>query len=161
MADAAFAAACLIYVLHTLDEPPTPAGEIGFGKFDFGDLQSAVALVVEKKGSFSDYKRYQLEGGFFFVLPHPPDGSRPARPVGNGLVAGSVTLSSGDCILLDISCSELAARQCCAARTARQLLLAHPAFARPHHAYARSLQAILLLLLPLLLRAVEVALLLY
>ena len=106
MADA-WLAICFIYVLHTLGEPPTLAGELDFHKYDkIRGFQTAVVDEVVKTGSFSDYKRRQLEGGFFFKLPHPADGSRPERPDGKGLVPGSVELSSGDCILLDISNSE-------------------------------------------------------
>ncbi len=158
MADALLAAACLIYVLHMLGEPPSPAGELDFRKYEkFRDLQTAVVDEVVKTGSFSDYKRRQLEGGFFFVLPHPPDGSRPARPSGSGIVAGSITLSPGDCILLDISSSESAAHAHAPPtprpprpRPARPSPATHPpAFAHPHHALARPLQVCLLLLVVL------------
>ena len=100
-------AACFIYVLFKRDELPVLVGELAFGKYDkFVDFRTAVVDVVEKKGSFRNYERFQLAGGFFFKLTHPAEGNRPARPEGNGLVPRSVELSPGDCILLDISASE-------------------------------------------------------
>ena len=100
-------AACYIYVLFKRDELPVLVGELAFGKYDkFVDFRTAVVDVVEKKGSFRNYERFQLAGGFFFKLTHPAEGNRPARPEGNGLVPRSVELSPGDCILLDISASE-------------------------------------------------------
>ena len=90
----AWLAACLLYVLHTEGKPPTPAGKLSFREFnELGDFQ--VAVVADALG-----------GGFFFKLAHPADGSRPKRPAGDGLVSGSVELSPGDCVLLDISARE-------------------------------------------------------
>lgn len=100
---------CPIFVLPIRSEPPARAGKLAYCTYDdFDDFQAAIVTEVQKKPFVSRYEPFQLAGGFFFVVKsvNVGAGERPGRPIGNGIVAGSVTLEEGDCVLLDISSCE-------------------------------------------------------
>ena len=84
-----------IFVLPKRGEPPARAGKLASCTYDdFDDFQDAVVAEVQKKPFASRYEPIQLAGGFFFVVKgvNVGAGERPGRPIGNGIVAGSVTL---------------------------------------------------------------------
>ena len=83
-----------IFLLPIRGEPPARAGTLPTGVYAFDELQKHVVKSVRGSELFDEYRPSQLGGGFFFVVKgvNVGAGERPGRPIGNGIVAGSVTL---------------------------------------------------------------------